>query len=106
MHKIIKQALLTTSLALCMANGAQASRYVVINGQRMNPRQLVAIDRMNCIRIPNGRYWFNFYTKAWGYEGNPYPQGRVGQACNRRRPRRRKSLSERGLLYSPGELFR
>ncbi len=117
MNNMIKKILVTATLTLStlpIATAAQAGRYVVINGQRMTPRQLVAVDRANCMRIRNGRYWFNFYTKAWGYEGNPYPQGRVGAACYRRQTGTRFSrwrrpyvgLSQRGRLYYPGELLR
>ena len=84
---------------------AQANRFIVLNGVRLNPYQISQMDQANCTYVPNGRYWFNPYTNQWGYEGNPIPQGYVGQACGRRQAPRRKSLSERGLLYSPGEIL-
>ena len=37
----------------------------------------------------------------WGYPGSA-AQGHIADNCNRHRP----GLSERGLLYSPGELLR
>lgn len=95
---VILAALLT---ATPQASQAQA-RYVVVNGQRMGPAQLQRLDRASCSRVPNGRYWLNLRSGVWGYEGGP-PQGRMGENCPRQR---RKSLSERGLLYSPGELLR
>ncbi|MDB5928290.1 MAG: hypothetical protein JWN13_7226, partial [Betaproteobacteria bacterium] len=50
------------------------------------------------------RYWLNLQTGAWGYAGHARVQGVLGDACVRQQ--RRKSLSERGLLYGPGELLR
>ncbi|MEQ1528281.1 MAG: hypothetical protein ABL925_03125 [Methylococcales bacterium] len=40
-------------------------------------------------------------TGIWGYERG-WAQGHISDNCQSRRP----SLSERGLLYSPGELLR
>lgn len=81
---------------------AQAQyRYVVVNGQRLDTASMARLDRAACLRVPDGRYWIDMRTGIWGYEGGA-PQGRVGDNC-RQRPR---SLSERGLLYSPGELLR
>lgn len=76
-------------------------RYVVVNGLRLDTAAMARLDRAACLRVPDGRYWIDMRTGIWGYEGGA-PQGRVGDNC-RQRPR---SLSERGLLYSPGELLR
>ncbi|MBT0962927.1 hypothetical protein [Denitromonas iodatirespirans] len=76
-------------------------RYVVVNGQRLDTAAMARLDRAACLRVPDGRYWIDMRSGIWGYEGGA-PQGRVGDNC-RQRP---KSLSERGLLYSPGELLR
>lgn len=96
--------LLLAALLLGASPASQAQvRYVVVNGQRMGPADLQRLDRASCSRVPNGRYWLNMQSGIWGYEGGP-PQGRMGEHC--RQVPRRKSLSERGLLYSPGELLR
>ncbi|MEO8409037.1 MAG: hypothetical protein ABI478_00580 [Propionivibrio sp.] len=91
------------ALLLCtpVIVGAQG-RYVVVNGQQVGPAGLRQLDAASCVRVPNGRYWIDRRTAIWGYEGG-LAQGRVGDNC---RQSRRKSLSERGLLYSPGELLR
>ena len=93
--------LLFLALLIAPLTAAAQQRYVVVNGQRLDPVGLAQLDRAACSRVPNGRYWINMRTGVWGYEGSG-PQGRVGENC-RQRPR---SLSERGLLYSPGELLR
>lgn len=94
---------LIVALLLCAPVVVDAQgRHVVVNGQRMGPADLHQLDAASCARVPNGRYWIDMRTGVWGYEGG-WAQGRVGDYC---RQSRRKSLSERGLLYSPGELLR
>jgi hypothetical protein len=86
------------------AGSAQAqTRFVVLNGQRLTDQQIEFFDRVQCARIPNGKYWLNTMTGAWGYEGLPIIQGYLGAACGGQQQRHR-SLSERGLLYRPGDL--
>ncbi len=94
---------LFVALLLCAPGVVYAQgRYVVVNGERVGPAGLRQLDAASCARVPNGRYWIDTRTGVWGYEGG-WAQGRVGDNC---RQSRRKSLSERGLLYSPGELLR
>ena len=90
-------------LAACAAALSQPAmaRFVVVNGARLNPAEIQYLDRISCSYIANGRYWLNPNTGIWGYEGGP-AQGHISDNCNARRP----GLSERGLLYSPGELLR
>lgn len=77
------------------------ARFVVVNGERMSPADLQYLDRVSCSRVPDGRYWINLRTGIWGYPGGG-AQGHIADNCNTRQP----GLSERGLLYSPGELLR
>jgi len=102
MKRFCLAVLLTTSFFSGIA-GAQ-TRFVVVNGQRLNDEQVAYLDRVQCARIPNGSYWLNLNTGAWGYAGNPFVQGYLGAACNSGSQQRQKSLSERGLLYTPGDL--
>ena len=96
--------LLSGLAILAYAGGAQAERHVVVNGQRQTQQQIFALERARCGPLPNGHYWLNYRNGIWGYAGNPRPQGHIADNC--RRPGRRPSLSERGILYSPGELLR
>jgi hypothetical protein len=60
-------------------SGAQspAQRSIVLNGQHLNAPSIAALDALNCgQRVPNGRYWVNWGTRTWGYQGGP-AQGRV-----------------------------
>lgn len=58
------------------------SRTVILNGQRLTDAQIAELARRNCADIPNGAYWMNMQTGAWGYAGNPQVQGTFGDSCN------------------------
>ncbi len=81
-------------------SSAFAQRYVVVNGQVLAETTVERLERLGCVSIPSGRYWL-LKDGSWGYEGDLARRGRLGDNCQRR-----KSLSERGLLYYPGELLR
>lgn len=68
---------------LCIANALAQSRWVVVDGQRLDDAQIAHLARRNCSDIPNGAYWLNTHTGAWGYAGNPQVQGVLGDGCNR-----------------------
>ncbi|MCB1915671.1 MAG: hypothetical protein KDG52_08150 [Rhodocyclaceae bacterium] len=98
----------TPILALLLAGmssaaTAQWQRLVVVNGQRLGPNELATLDRMHCARIADGAYWFDLRSGAWGYAGSPVVRGRLGDPCRLAGSQRRPSLSERGLLYTPGD---
>lgn len=84
---------------------AHAERYVVVNGQRLSIPAIQYLERVHCGPVPNGRYWINMQTGIWGYEGNPRSQGHVKDNCYNSQ-QRRPSLSERGMLFSPGDWIR
>jgi len=72
---------LPMALALLAAEAAAQTRNVWVNGQRMSDAQLQALSRRACTQIPDGAYWLNMETGAWGYWGNPQVQGTFGDAC-------------------------
>lgn len=78
-------------------------RNVVINGYRLAPAQIAQLQLAHCAYIPDGHYWLNPHNGAWGYAGHPWRQGFLGDPC-RAGSQRQRSLSERGLLYTPGDL--
>ena len=90
------------ALAACGAAYAQ-SRMIIVNGQRMSDAQVASLEQRACTRIPNGAYWLDLQTGAWGYANNPrVQQGVFGELCGARQGR---SLSERRQLYRPGEIL-
>jgi hypothetical protein len=102
------RALVAALLAAAAGAASAQWRYVVVNGERLSDLQVLQLERQNCSPIADGRYWYNAGTGAWGYEGDARPRGRFVNRCNwtYRDNGTRKSLSERGMLYSPGELLR
>ena len=72
---------LTLALALFATDAAAQSRNVWVNGQRMSDAQVHALSQRACTAIPDGAYWLNMQTGAWGYWGNPQVQGTFGEAC-------------------------
>jgi hypothetical protein len=81
----VRRAGVVMSLAVVMSvfsSGATAqSRLVFVNGQYMSDRQVAALARRACADIPDGAYWLNLQTGAWGYAGSPQVQGTLGDAC-------------------------
>jgi hypothetical protein len=90
------------SLAASVPAAAQ-TRAVIINGQRASDTQVAYLEQRACTRIPNGNYWLDPQSGAWGYAGDPRVRGVLGQVCAS--GQQRKSLSERRQLYRPGEIL-
>jgi len=88
-------------VGIVLVSGQVAARNVVVNNERMDDAQLQYLDQLSCNYIADGNYWLNTSTGLWGYAGGG-AQGYISDNCNTRKP----GLSERGLLYSPGELLR
>lgn len=111
--KRIPTTLILPAVALAVLLSAGISfgqtRRVFVNGIRMSDKQVQQLEYYACTPIPNGMYWLNLFNGAWGYMGNMRVQGHFGDQCrnpgNAQAYQRRKSLSERGMLYSPGEIL-
>ena len=80
------------------AHPASAARYVIVNGRALSPEQIQKLDQLACIPVPDGSYWLR-NDGAWGYAQDLAPRGRLGDYC------RMPGLSERRLLYRPGEIL-
>jgi hypothetical protein len=93
------------ALAAAALPSQAQSRRIFVNGARMNDVQVMQLSRIQCSFIPDGHYWVDWRTGAWGLAGHPKRLGWLGEACGARHSQRRPSLSERGLLYRPGELI-
>ena len=76
------------------APAADAQVWYYVNGR---PATLYEAQWMAARNLPPGSYWRQ-NNGNWGVAGDPDALGNVYG--------RRPSLSERGLLYSPGELLR
>ncbi len=94
-----------TALAIGLSTSCAtfAQRVIFVNGVKLNSIQISQLEQFACTGVPDGSYWIDMNSGAWGYAGSPVRVGYVGDACQQ--SQRRKSLSERGLLYSPGEIL-
>src|SRR5262249_42403473 len=73
---------IAAGFAFLAASAAQAqSHIVIVNGHLLSDAEVMTLARMNCSEIPDGSYWLNMQTGAWGYAGNPTVQGRLGDGC-------------------------
>lgn len=106
-------------------------RLVKMNGTQMNQAQLVQLDQWHCGRVWDGSYLLNTETGEWADADTGKSKGNITDWCKFRaamqqlnaslatfnaglaqmnqsyqQPQRRKSLSERGMLFRPGELLR
>jgi hypothetical protein len=77
MNRKNRSALVAVALALGLlaAGGSEAApngRSIHLNGQRLAPAEIAALDALNCgDPVPSGRYWVNWTARTWGYEGGP-----------------------------------
>ncbi|MEM0945664.1 MAG: hypothetical protein AAGI70_17145 [Pseudomonadota bacterium] len=85
---------------LCLAT-LPASAQTIVNGKRLTAAATEALAAYSCGPVWPGSYWLNMTTGQWGFAGNPIPMGHIRDRCGSRR----KSLSERGMLYRPGEIL-
>jgi|SRR5512134_757480 hypothetical protein len=69
---LVAVALAVGLLAAGRSEASPNARSIHVNGQRMGPAEIAALDNLNCGEtVPSGRYWVNWVTRAWGYEGGP-----------------------------------
>src|SRR5271165_254115 len=85
-------AITSTSVA------AEAREYHTVNGQPASP---AAVRYMAGNGLPPGDYWLTG-AGYWGVAGNPIPLGNIYVTAGN--GVRRPGLSQRGMLYRPGEI--
>lgn len=69
---------LAAALWLFSQSGWTFDRQVVVNGTHLGPTELAWLDALNGGLVPDGRYWLDLDSGAWGYEGGP-TAGVLGQ---------------------------
>lgn len=86
---------LVLAIGLAMAGAANAGteRDVVVNGRQIAGAELDRLDRADCRPFPDGSYWLNRRSGAWGPAGETAAQGRIGDGCRANKSARPKSRS-------------
>jgi hypothetical protein len=69
-------AIVVVVLVLMWSNGG--GRDITINGYRLNEQELAYLDAVAGGQVPDGSYWLDPQSMAWGVVGNPQPMGIVG----------------------------
>ena len=76
-------ALICSGLTGGSAQADHDTRFVIVNGARLSPAQVLSAERAIGYRLPSGYYWYNEASGYWGVIGGP-PLGRI-TATNPRR---------------------
>ena len=59
-----------------LAFGYHDTLNVTVNGMRLSPAEIAALEQIIHMPVVSGRYWYNPFTGLWGREGQP-AQGRI-----------------------------
>jgi hypothetical protein len=51
------------------AKPAKSGRDIIVNGRRLSPEQIAELEKAHCGPIPDGRYWLDLSSGAWGFVG-------------------------------------
>ena len=76
------RAMVAAALGLAAFGACAQSRIVIVNGKLLSDAHVAYLARLACSEIPEGSYWLNYSTGAWGYAGNPQVQGVLGDGCS------------------------
>lgn len=76
--RMISGACFATVFAICSLSATGLDRFVVVNGELLDAFNLAQLDAAAGEHVPDGRYWLNLETGAWGYEGGPL-MGYIGR---------------------------
>src|SRR5687768_529889 len=64
-------ALILFGIGVTVASAQTETSNVVINKTRVSEELLSAFEQAYGVRIPDGNYWYDAKTGAWGKEGGP-----------------------------------
>jgi hypothetical protein len=71
-------AIAAVVLLLALSAPFGQERIITINGYRLGEQEIAYLDAIAGGRVPDGHYWLDPQTMAWGIVGNPQPMGVIG----------------------------
>jgi hypothetical protein len=99
--KSLMAGLVAAACIAAISPPSVAQVFYMLNG-RPAPPEIARYMAQN--GLPAGHYWLN-RDGYWGVVGNPQPLGNIYAGAPPGTTARRPSLSERGMLYRPGEIL-
>lgn len=74
--KMIRALAIPFSAAVfSLSLSAQTERHIHVNEEHLDEDEIVIMDWLTKQALPDGSYWLNTLTGAWGTEGNEEPVG-------------------------------
>jgi hypothetical protein len=70
-------------------------RHIHVNGECLESTEMAQLDQLIGGMAPNGNYWIDFNTGAWGYEGDQETQGYISTLAD--------NQTEPGVSTSSGQ---
>jgi hypothetical protein len=71
----LETLLLVSSILFTSHSLVAEERHIHVNGQCLEAADMVQLDQLIGGVTPNGKYWIDFNTGTWGYEGDQETQG-------------------------------
>ncbi len=95
--QILKLSLLAfLSLAFSFNAIANEERHIHLNGEHLNPENVLLLDQIAGSVVDDGYYWLNTQTGQWGYEGNEQVQGVLASIANQNQQQSSQDYNSQG----------
>ena len=76
--KLIGAGVIAAVLLALVFSSAGGGRVITINGYQLSPDEIAYLDAVAGGQVPDGNYWLDPQSMAWGIVGDPQPRGVIG----------------------------
>lgn len=76
--KLIGAGVIAAVVLALAFSSAGGGRVITINGYQLNSDEIAYLDAVAGGRVPDGNYWLDPQSMAWGIVGDPQPRGVIG----------------------------